>query len=340
MPADAAPLRSLPKVELHLHLEGAIPLKALWALVEKYGAQGEVSSVEELRERFQFRDFDHFIQLFRWKNGFLREYEDFTFIARAVAGELARQNVRYAEMFYSPGHFEAKGLTLQRITEAIRAGLDAHATQVTVNLVPDLIRDFGPAQGRRWLYQLAEVKDRGVVGIGIGGSEGKFPPHPYEAVYEEARRLGLRTSAHAGEAAGAESVWGAVLALKVDRIGHGTRAGEDPALLDYLAEREIPLEVCPVSNLRTGVVGSMAEHPVRAYFDRGLTLTVNSDDPAMFHTSLEGEFRALMDTFGFTLEEIRRLTANAIRAAWCGDGIKARLALELKAWAQAAGLGC
>jgi adenosine deaminase len=202
---------------------------------------------------------------------------------------------------------------------------------VQVNLVADLVRNFGPEQGLRWLREIDEVKHRGVVGIGIGGSEPQFPPEPYEAVYREARERGFKTSAHAGEAAGPESVWGAVRALQVDRIGHGTRAVEDPALVALLVERRIPLEMCPISNVRTGVVPSLAAHPIRALFDAGALVTVSTDDPKMFHTSLEDEYEALATDLGFTWAEIEALNANAVAAAWCADDEKSRLALRVRA---------
>ncbi len=194
----------------------------------------------------------------------------------------------------------------------MRRGLDEHAGIVHVNLVADLIRDFGPEKGLRWLREVDEVKHLGVVGIGIGGSEQAFPPEPYEAVYEEARQRGFRTSAHAGEAAGPESVWGAATVLKVDRIGHGTRAAEDPALVAFLAERQLPLEMCPISNLRTGVVRAIASHPIRAMFDAGVRVTVNTDDPKMFNTSLEDEYQALADELEFSWPELQRLNENAL----------------------------
>lgn len=324
-------IKALPKVELHVHLEGAIPLSALWELVRKYGAPSGIASLDDLEQRFAYRDFAHFIETWVWKNEFLREYDDFTFIASRVAADLADQHIVYAEAFYSPGDFAHHGLQPQRLTEAIRAGLSTHADRVQVYLVADLIRDFGPEKGLRWLREVDEVKHLGVVGIGIGGSEHRFPPEPYEAVYREARRRGFRTSAHAGEAAGAESVWGAVRTLRVDRIGHGTRAVEDPALVALLAERRIPLEMCPISNVRTGVVPSLSAHPIRALFDAGVLVTVNTDDPKMFNTSLEDEYEALATELGFTWSELGTLNASAVAAAWCGDEEKARLAARVGA---------
>jgi adenosine deaminase len=314
----------VPKVELHLHLEGAIPLDALWSLVRKYGGDPAVPNRAALARRFRYRDFPHFIETWIWKNGFLRRYEDFTAIAEAVARDLAAQNVRYAEIFFSPTDFARHGLRVGPLARAIRAGL-GRAPQIEVALVADLVRDTGPAQAAVTLQQVNEVRHQGVIGVGIGGSEQAFPPEPFAPVYEEARRLGFRTSAHAGEAAGPESVWGAVRALRVDRIGHGTRAVEDPALLDYLAEHEIPIEMCPLSNVRTGLVPAIEAHPIRRFFQRGIPVTVNTDDPKMFGNSLAEEYRLLESRLGFTRDEVRALILQAIRVSWLPEEQKGRL---------------
>lgn len=305
----------IPKVELHLHLEGAVPLPALWELVGKYGGDAEVPSLDALRRRFEYRDFPHFIELWHWKNGFIREYEDVTFVAEATARHLVAQNIRYVEAFFSPVDLARHGLETQELIRSVRAGLDRVA-EIDVQLVIDLVRDTGPEFGGRTLEQLREVDDLGVIGIGIGGSEHKFPPEPYRDLYRRARDLGFRTSAHAGEVAGASSIWGAIRSLEVDRIGHATRAFEDPELLDFLAERQIPLEMCPISNVRTGVIAALADHPVRQYFERGLLVTVNTDDPTMFGNSLAQEFRLLCTELGFSRADICRLVENGIRATW------------------------
>jgi adenosine deaminase len=305
----------LPKVELHLHLEGAIPMPALWTLVRKYGGDPAVPDEAALQRRFAYRDFPHFIETWLWKTGFIREYEDFTFFAEAAARDLARQNVHYVEAFYSPPDFFKRGLTTQRITEALRAGLE-RVPEVEVALVADVVRDFGPGRAAVTLAEVNEVRGRGVIGIGLGGSEQAFPAGPFAPVYAEARRLGLHTTAHAGEAAGAESVRAAVDELHAERIGHGTRAVEDETLLDELAEKRIPIETCPLSNVRTGVVKSIDEHPVRRFFERGLRVTVNTDDPKMFGNSLAEEYRLLVERLGFTPDEIRTLILEGIRSSW------------------------
>jgi adenosine deaminase len=318
-------LHQLPKVELHLHLEGAIPLTALWQLIEKYNAVSSVGSFSQMEQKFQYKDFQHFIDTWVWKNNFLREYEDFTLIASKVAEDLASQNVIYVEAFYSPGDFIRHGLEPQKLTEAIRKGLDVHADKITVNLVADLIRDFGPGQGMTWVKQIHEVKNLGVLGIGIGGSEQTFPPEPYEAVYEQARNLGFKTSAHAGEAAGSESIWGAIRSLKVDRIGHGVRAIDDPELVSFLKSEQIPIEMCPISNLRTGVVADIELHPIKKLYEEGLLITVNTDDPKMFNSTLGYEYRMLVEKLEFSLDDIIKLIKNAIKSSWCDDTEKMEL---------------
>lgn len=323
-------LERLPKVELHLHLEGAIPLETLWQLVQKYGGDPATPTPDALREKFRFRNFPHFIETWVWKNQFLREYADFTLIAEAVARDLARQHVLYAEVFFSPPDFAAQGLEPQRLAEAIRDGLE-RAPEIEIALIADLVRDFGPERAARTLEAIAEVRDQGIVGIGLGGSEQAHPPAPFAEVYARARALGFHTTAHAGEAAGAASVWGALRDLRVERVGHGTRAEEDPALLDYLAERGIPLELCPLSNVRTGVTPDVGQHPARRYFDRGLRVTINTDDPQMFGNSLAEEYLALMTELAFTPEEILALVRNGIEAAWLAPEGKARLRAEVEA---------
>lgn len=328
----------IPKVELHLHLEGAIPLPIVWELIGKYGGDPDLPDLDALRARYRYRDFAHFIATWLWQASYIREYEDFTLIAEAVARNLADRNIRYVEAFFSPPDFHRHGLETARIAEAVREGLD-RVPETNVALVADLVRNYGPKNAERTLSELAEAADLGVIGIGIGGSEERYPPEPFARVFERARELGFRTSAHAGEVAGAASVWGAVRALRVDRIGHATRAHEDERLLDYLASSGLPLEMCPLSNVRTGAVSSLKAHPVRPYFDRGLLVTVNTDDPTMFGTTLAGELAGLTEQLGFTPAEIQELQLNAIRASWLSEERKRALETEFRAdpvWKEAA----
>ncbi len=319
----------LPKVELHLHLEGAIPYDALWELIQKYGGDPALPDLDSLRQKLTYRDFSHFIDTWVWKNSFLREYDDFTFIAEAVARDLVKQNIRYAEVFYSPRDFARHGLESQKLTEAIRSGL-SQVDDIEVKLVVDLIRDFGPQKGRETLLEINEVRDLGVIGVGIGGSEQLYPPEVFAPVYESARELGFRTNAHAGEAAGPQSVWGAIQVLRVDRIGHGTRAVEDTQLVEHLAATQIPVELNPLSNVATGVVASLAEHPTKNYLDRGVLVCVNTDDPRMFHNSLVDEFVGLREHLGISITDVQTLILNGVRASWLDDERKAQMLEEFQ----------
>ncbi len=317
----------IPKVELHVHLEGAIPHTALFELIRKYGGDPSVPDAGALARRFVYTDFPQFIETWIWKNGFLREYEDFAFIAEMVARDMAEQNIRYAEMFYSPSPFVSRGLSVQGVTEAVRTGL-SRVPAIEVALIADLVRNFGPEAEMATLAALKDVRTLGVVGIGIGGSEHQFPPAPFKPLYEQARNMGFHTTAHAGEAAGAGSVWDAIRVLQAERIGHGTRACEDPELVQYLADHRIALEMCPMSNVRTRVVPSLAEHPIRRYLEAGVVVTVNTDDPTMFQTRLSEEYRLLEQERGWTKADICRTILNAISSSWLPDDRKASLAAE------------
>ena len=319
----------LPKVELHVHLEGAIPHGALFDLIRKYGGDPSLPDVTALARRFEYKNFAQFIEAWSWKNQFLREYEDFSHIAELTARDMANQNIRYAEMFFSPSLFVRHGLKVQELTHAVRIGL-SRVPEIETSLIADLVRDYGPESEMTTLKRLNEVKGDGVIGIGIGGSEHEFPPEPFKFLYEEARLMDFHVNAHAGEAKGPESIWGAIRHLHVDRIGHATRAHEDPELLDYLQEHRTPLELCPVSNVCTGVVSAIAEHPIREYFERGLIISVNTDDPMMFGTTLDKEYELLVQECGFTRQEICRLILLGIESSWLSEDRKKLLATSFE----------
>jgi adenosine deaminase len=328
----------LPKVELHIHLEGAIPMATLWELVTKYGGDPAIPTREDLERALVYRDLGGFFKMWVWMIRYLREYDDYTFFGEAVARNLARQNIQYVEGFFSPPDYRRGKLDPQRATEALRAGVN-RVSAVEVALVPDLVRDRGVEHARNLLERMGEVSKLGVIGIGIGGAERGFPPELFEATFERARALGFRTTAHAGEGAGAASVWGAVRALRVDRIGHATRAAEDPALVKHLAARRIPLELCPLSNVRTGVITSVEAHPLRQYFDAGIPVSLNTDDPLFFGNSLAMELESAQRVHRFTRDEIRRLMLASIEATWLSAARKKRLAADFQrdpVWNEAA----
>jgi adenosine deaminase len=319
----------IPKIELHLHLEGSIPLDALWELIKKYGGDPSVSNFDQLKDKFVYNDFNQFIQTWSWKNQFLKEYDDFTFISEKVADDLKKQNIKYSEIFISPSLFKKFGLKTQRIVEAIYKGINK-IKDINIHLLVDLVRDYGPINELKTLYEINEVKNFGIIGIGIGGSENQFPPEPFSELYEKARQFGFRTNAHAGEASGPESIWGAIRSLKVDRIGHGTRAFEDTELLEYLSEHKIPLELCPISNLRTRVIDDFSGFPIKTFMKFGIPFSINTDDPKMFGNSLSDEYVMLETHFNFSENEMIDIIINSIYTSWLEHGKKELLADQFK----------
>ena len=327
-----SPFATMPKVELHLHLEGAIPLPAMWELVERHGGDPSVTTPDDLVDRFAYTSFAHFIDTWVWKNRFLDTYEAFEFAAAAVARHLVEQHIVYAEAFFSPTDFGNFGLAPAELALAIRRGLDQVAG-TEIALVVDLVRDTGSERAARTFDQVAEVaSDAGIIGVGIGGSEAEYPPELFTAVYRRAGQRGFRLTAHAGEAAGAPSVWGALRSLGVERIGHGVRSVEDSALVEHLVDKRIVLEVCPTSNLRTGVVADWEAHPARTLITAGALVTINTDDPAMFHCSLAGEYDQLVSRFGLDRNAVRRIASNAIDGSWASETTRQRLHNDQDAW--------
>jgi len=325
-------IANMPKAEIHLHLEGAVPIETLYEFAKRAGARSGVKSIEDLRARLAYRDFGHFIETWTWKNTFIEGYADFEVMAYEVLRSLSEENIRYVEAHYSPGDYYMQRLKTEGITESALAGVErAHADfGIRCGLIIDLVRDHGPEIGMIRLNEVTPYQGKGVIGVGIGGSEREFPPGPYAGVYRAARDRGFHLTAHAGEAAGPESITGAVLELDVERIGHGVRANEDPEVVALLRAREIPLEMCIISNVRTGVIKSVAEHPVRDYFDGGLVITVNSDDPVMFNTTLTDEYLALAGDLEFSHDEIKQVVLNGLRASFLPEEDKRRMLAEFE----------
>ena len=322
-------LAEAPKVELHLHLEGAVPLATLWELIDKYGGDPDIPNEDALVDRLQYRDFPHFIDTWWWMTGFLREYDDFEHVAAAVAADLVRQNIIYAEASFSPTDFERHGIDPQEMAAAIRRGLDRVAgTKVVLNC--DLVRDTGPQRAAATLSAVGEVaRAADVRGITIGGSEQSYPPRLFADVYREAAAAGFRLTAHAGEAAGPDSVRGALDILGVERIGHGVRTVEDPELLARVVTEQTPLEVCPTSNLRTGVVTDWDSHPVGSLLGAGANVTISSDDPTFFNSSVTADLQEVADRFG---ADPQALTLAAIAASWMTADEKTRATAKVEEW--------
>jgi adenosine deaminase len=317
-------LQKLPKIELHIHLEGSIPHTTLWEIIQKYGGDPAVPTFVSLQNKFEYKNFKEFIETWSWKNQFLREYEDFELISEEFAKDLASQNVKYAEVFFSPSLFRKYNLQTQKITESVNKGI-SKVNEIKINLIADLVRDYGQKNELKTLEELSEVKNFGLIGIGIGGTEPDYPPEYFKQLYEQARIFGFYTTVHAGEASGPESIWAALNNLNPDRIGHATRANEDPELMEYLSNKKIPVEFCILSNLKTGVISSVNEHPVKEFRSRGIPFSINTDDPKMFGNSLTDEYAALQNYFGYSDKEIIKILLDSIDTTWLPKNEKIKL---------------
>ena len=319
----------LPKAELHLHLEGAIPLSTLWRLIDLYESGATVPDKEALVRRLRYTSFAEFIDTWWWMTGFIRRTDDFTLVAESVATALSKQNIIYAEASFSPTDFERHGMSPQEIAVAIRTGLDrVPGIQVVLNC--DLVRDTGVERAHRTLAAVTEVaKEADIRGITIGGSEQRYPAEMFAGVYRRAEIAGFRLTAHAGEAAGPESVAAALDVLGVERLGHGVRLVEDQRLLERVVAEQVPLEVCPTSNLRTGVVDSWDGHPIGILLAEGANVTVSSDDPTFFHTTVADELREVDSRFGADPVE---LTRRAVSASWMSEDEKAGVMAQIGGW--------
>jgi aminodeoxyfutalosine deaminase len=304
-------IAQMPKAELHLHLEGSVEPETLHEL-------DHATSVEEFRALYRYADFDAFLQAFAAIGKRLRTPQDYALVARRLLERLAAQNVQYAEIILSAGVVLWKGQDFAPIFDAIDDA--AAGSPVEVRWILDAIRHFGAAPAMEVAKLAAERVARGVVAFGIGGSEARGPAGWFTDVFAFAREAGLHLTAHAGESQGPESIW-AALELGAERIGHGIAAARDPVLMHYLGERDIPLEICITSNLVTGVVARLEEHPVRRLFDAGVPIVLNTDDPAMFGCTLVGEYRLAADRFGFSEAELRGIAQNGFRYGWRNSGI-------------------
>jgi adenosine deaminase/aminodeoxyfutalosine deaminase len=299
-------LLEMPKAELHLHLEGAVEPETLHEL-------DPCTPIEGLRKIYQYADFNDFLKAFAEVGKRLRAPEDYGLATRRLLERLEAQNVQYAEIILAAGVALWKGHEVGPIFDAVSD--QASRSPVRVRWIFDAVRQFGPERAREVAELAAERVDRGVVAFGIGGSEERGPALWFAEVFAFAKCAGLRLTAHAGETGGPESVW-AALRLGAERIGHGIAAARDPELMRHLRERDIPLEICISSNLATGVVERIEDHPIRRLYDAGVPIVLGTDDPAMFGCTLVGEYRLAAGRFGFGEEELREVARNGFRYAF------------------------
>jgi len=325
-------LRTMPKFELHVHIEGAADADTYFEIAQKNDIDLPVESREEWQRFFEFRDFPHFIEVYTAAVNCLKTTDDYGLLIDNFFKHQSEQNIVYTEAYLSATfiieQFEDEA-ALDAIEAAVIAGQDKYG--VVVNLIPDIARMM-PESQQQVLDFVLKGKQRGLfIGLGLGGLENGFPAGLFTETFAEARRAGLRTVAHAGEADGPESIWGAIDGLQVERIGHGVRCIEDPALVETLRLRQIPLEVCPVSNYCLGIVKQGEMHPIREMFDAGLYCSINSDDPAMFSTSLSNEY-TMLASLGFSWLELQQLNRNALEASFLDEAKKEHYRDQLQLW--------
>jgi adenosine deaminase/aminodeoxyfutalosine deaminase len=330
LPSDF--IRGLPKAELHLHLEGTVDPPTLSELSRRHPTplttennrytniadSGRIFTEEEATALYEYTNFTGFLLAFKAVTERLRTADDYELVAYRMVQKLAAQGVRRAEVYVSVGVVHWRGGDFPPLFEGLERGRERGERDfgVSVSWIFDAVRHFGVDEATRVVEQAIRLKSRNVVGIGLGGDERKAPPDEFREVYQLARDHGLRLTVHAGETVGPESIWGALRELNADRIGHGLHAIDDPELVRYLAEHQVPVEVCISSNVLTGCCTSLEQHPVRKLFDAGVLVTLNTDDPEMFHTTLNREYQIAQQIFGFTNDELRQLSDNSFLASF------------------------
>ena len=323
--------KTYPKVELHLHHEGAAPPAFIRGLAQEKNV--DISKVFDERGHYAYENFVHFLSVYEAATSVLRTPEDYARLTRAVLEESAAHGVVYSETFLSPdfcggGDVAAWREYLHAIEEV--ADEAEKTLGITLRGVITCIRHFGPEKARPIAVCAAETKGGFITGFGIAGDEGKGKPRDFTWAFDCAREAGLRLTAHAGEWGGPQSVRDALTDLKVERIGHGVRAIEDLALVDELAEKGVTLEVCPGSNVALGLYPNWRKHPIEQLRERGVKVTVSTDDPPFFHTTMTREFEELERAFGWDAEVFGEITRTALDAAFCDEDTRARIAKKLE----------
>jgi aminodeoxyfutalosine deaminase len=335
----------LPKAELHLHLEGAVDPLTLSELSRRHPTplatannrysnvedSGRVFSVDEARALYEYEDFTGFLRAFKAVTERMRTPEDYELVTYRMMQKLHGQGVLHAEVYISAGVVQWRGQQFAPLFEGAERGRQRGERDFGLSLywIFDAVRHFGVDEAQRVVDEAIRFKDSRVIGIGIGGDERRAGPGQFREVYEHASKNGLRLTVHAGETVGPEGIWEAIRNLKPDRIGHGLHAIEDPALVQHLAEKRIPIEICITSNIKTGCCRTLEEHPVRKLFDAGVLIVLNTDDPDMFHTDLGREYRVARDVFHFSDTELQELARSSFRASFLPEARKRELLASL-----------
>jgi adenosine deaminase/aminodeoxyfutalosine deaminase len=313
--ANRSLIRALPKAELHLHLEGTVEPETLVELSMRHNS--DPLTLGHVRKLYEYADFQGFMMAFKAVTERLLTADDLELVTYRMIQRLHEEGVVHAEVYLSVGVVHWREQAFEPLFEGIERGRERGELDfgVSVYWIFDAVRHFGIDAARRVFELAVSLKDRHVVGIGIGGDERRGSAEQFLDLYRYAADNGLRRTAHAGETAGPESIW-AALNIGAERLGHVLSAAKDAELIEVLSERQIPVEICMSSNVRTGCLKELHHHPVRQLFDAGLLVTINTDDPAMFHTSSVREYELAQDVFGFTDEHVRELARNSLEASF------------------------
>ena len=323
-------IRGMPKAELHIHIEGSLEPELMFALAERNGVALRYASVEEVRRAYDFSDLQSFLDVYYEATQVLLHERDFYDLTWAYLHKAADQNVRRAEIFFDPQAHTGRGVPFETVITGIRrAMLDAgQRLGISSALIMCFLRHLSAEEAMETLRSSLPFREW-IVGVGLDSSEVGNPPDEFQIVFDEAREHGLLTVAHAGEEGPPEYIWQALDDLKVSRIDHGVRCVEDPKLVERLSEEQIPLTVCPLSNVRLRVFDTIQDHDLKQMLDLGLCVTVNSDDPAYFGGYVDENFRAVQEGLGVTRDDIYRLAKNSFQASFLDAGEKQRLSNEL-----------
>ena len=331
-PALDALITRMPKVELHLHLEGSITPATLLRIAERNHVELPARDEAGVAQLFQYQNFHEFLTVFMVLARSLKRGEDFELLAYELGHHLADQNARYAEVMISAFQYYSRGVDLDEVVQGTAAGFARAQRErgTRVGIAFDYGRQFGVETAWKVLEIAVRNMRHGLIAWSIGGDEVHYPPEMFAEVFAAARQAGLHLMAHAGEVVGPPSIWGAVDALGCERLGHGIRSVDDPALLDHLRARGVVLDISPTSNVRTGAVASLEAHPLRQLFDAGIHVTLNTDDPTFFSTTLNDEYRLAARAFGFDAAELTTLALNGVRATFLPEEQKQALLKEFE----------
>jgi aminodeoxyfutalosine deaminase len=323
-------IHALPKVELHLHLVGSAGIDTVLELARRHPEAGVPTDRAELERFYTFRDFDHFLKVYWAVQSMLKGRADIHTLVAGLARDLVAQNVRYAEVTVTPYNHVLDGMSADEVFAGLASGrAEASASGVELAWCFDIPGEKGLVGAQETLAFALTSRPEGLVSFGLAGPEVGVGRAQFAPFFDAAREAGLHSVPHAGETTGPETIWSALRDLKAERIGHGTSCVQDPALVEHLALKGIPLEVCPTSNVRTQQVASIAEHPVRQMLDAGIVVTLNTDDPPFFGATLEGEYLAVASTLELSHAEVARLAENAVLASFLPNARKTSLLEEI-----------